>query len=122
MPARRWLSLTHAGLGKLIPGGVGATSPINIWSQKAFSRHAMLHLYSAHRATLVHNRAGSSRSSSLAGTNECLDSNCRSCRRSGYRAFLVNALAPNGGELHAVRLFSDKAQWDSYHELLYGES
>ena len=53
-PVRRRLSLTHAGLGKLNSGGVGITSVINIWSLEAFSCDYMLHLYSAHRVTLVH--------------------------------------------------------------------
>ena len=35
-PVRRRLSLTHAGLGKLIPGGVGITFPIDLWSPEVF--------------------------------------------------------------------------------------
>ena len=44
-PVRRRLNLTHAGLGKLISGGVGLTSFINVWSPKVFSRHSMLYIY-----------------------------------------------------------------------------
>ena len=35
-PVRRRLNLIHAGLGKLNPGGVGATFLINLWNLEAF--------------------------------------------------------------------------------------
>ena len=72
-PVGRRLSLTHVGPGKLIPGGVGLTSLINVRSLEAFFRHSMFHLYSAHRATLTPDWAGSFSSSSAAGANGCLD-------------------------------------------------
>ena len=78
--------LTHAGLGKLISGGVGLSSLINACSQKAFSHHFMLHLYSAHCDILVPNFAGLFSSSSAIDTNGCRDSSCRSCPQSRDRS------------------------------------
>ena len=41
MPVQRWLSLTHASLGELIPSGVWS-SLINVWSREEFSCHSIL--------------------------------------------------------------------------------
>ena len=70
MRVRRRLSLTHAELGKLIPGDVWLTSLLNIWSREVFFRHSMLHLYSAYRVTVVPDRA---RLFSSSSTNGCHD-------------------------------------------------
>ena len=86
MPVRRRLSLTHAGLVKPNPGGIGLTSLINVWSVEAFSRYSMHHLYSAHRATLLHDWAGLFSSSSAACTNGYLDLSCLSCPPSKDRS------------------------------------
>ena len=86
MPVWRQLSLTHAGLEKLSTGGFGLTTIINVWSLEAFSRHFMLHLYSAHRATLVSDWVALFSNSNAAGTNECLDLSRRSCPPSGDRS------------------------------------
>ena len=88
----RQLSLTHAGLGKLNPSGVRPTSLINVWSQKVFFCHSVLHLYSSHCATLMSDQTGSFCSSSggvaaaAAGGNECLDLRCYSCPLNGDRS------------------------------------
>ena len=71
-PVWRWLSLTLASLTKLIPCNVGLAFLINIYSIEAFSCHSILHLYSAHRATLVPDWAGLFSSSSAEGTNDVL--------------------------------------------------
>ena len=42
MPIRRRSSVTHKGLGKIIPGAVGLASSINVWSRELFSCHFML--------------------------------------------------------------------------------
>ena len=80
IPVQRQLSLTHTGLGKLNLNGVGLTSLINVWSQKAFSCYSILHLdYSAHCATPVPDWVGLFSNSSAAGRNGCLDLSCCSC-------------------------------------------
>ena len=48
MPVWRQLSLIHAGLEKLIPGGIGPTSPMCLWSHEVLFCQFMLHLYFAH--------------------------------------------------------------------------
>ena len=87
-PVRRQLSLTHVGLEKLNCGGVRLTPLINVWSREAFFRYSMLHLCSAHHATLAPDGAGMFSSSSVAGLNEWLDLSCRSCPPSGDRSLL----------------------------------
>ena len=72
-PDPRRLSLTRAGLKKLIFVSIGRTFLINAWRLEAFSRHSMLHLYSVHRAALVPDWVRSFSSSNAAGTNRCLD-------------------------------------------------
>ena len=52
-PVWRRLSLTHAGLEKLNPGGIGLTSLINVWESRVFFCHSMFYLYSAHHTKLV---------------------------------------------------------------------
>ena len=87
---RRGLSLIHAGLGKQISGGVGLTSLINVWSREMFFRHSMLHLYSAHRATLVTDWMWSLSSSSADGTNGSLYLSSHNCARSKDRTLLYS--------------------------------
>ena len=74
------------------------------------SRHFMLHLYSAHFATLVLDWVGLFSSSGAAGTNLCLDLSCRSCRLCGDRSLIGDVLAPYRGELQTVRLFGGEPQ------------
>ena len=80
---------------------------MNAWSLEAFSCHFMLHLYFAHRATLVPDWAGSFNSSNARGKNRCFDLSCRSCPPSGDRNLEV--LAPERGKLETVRPFSGEA-------------
>ena len=87
MPVRRRLSLTHVGLEKLIPGGIGLTFLINVWSREVFSRPSMLHLYSAHRATLMLDWARSFSSSSA--PNGCLDLSCSAVHKVETGAFYI---------------------------------
>ena len=105
MPVRRWLNLTHEGLGKLNPGGIGLTSLINVWNGEVFSCHSMLHLYCAHRAILVLDWAELFSSSNAAGTNGCLDLSCCYFHQVETEAFHVgDVLVPGGDELKTVRL------------------
>ena len=78
IPVQRRSKLIHANRKKLILGGVGLTTLINVLSLEMFSRYSMLHLYSAHCAILVPDWAGSFKSSIAAGTNGCLDLSCHS--------------------------------------------
>ena len=84
----RRLSLTYVVLSKQIPGGVGQTFLINVWSQELFPCHSMLYLYSANRVKLMPDWAESFSSFSAASTNGCLDLSCRSCPRSGDKSLL----------------------------------
>ena len=115
-PVRRRLSLTYAGQVKLNSVGVELTSLINTWSQEAFSCPSSLHLYSIHRAKLLHEWAESFSSSSTAGTNEYLDLICRSCSPSGDRSLscrryscfhIQDVLASERGELKTIWFYKN---------------
>ena len=73
MSVRKRFSLPYTGLGKLITGGVKLTLLIIVWSGEVLSRHFMLHLYSAHCATLISDWAKLLSSFNAADTNGCLD-------------------------------------------------
>ena len=85
-PVRRRLSLTHASLENLNPGGVEPITLINVWLLKAISYYSMLHLCSVDRATLVPNWAGSFSNFNAAGKNGSLYLSCRSCPQTGGRS------------------------------------
>ena len=109
-PVWRQLSLTNAGLQKLISSSVGLISLINVWSPEALSPHPMLYLYPTRYATLVPDKVGSFSSSNTAGTNGCLDLRYHSCPPSRDRAsHLGGVLAPKHGELKIVWFFGGKA-------------
>ena len=82
------LSLTHAGLEKLILDGIEFGSLINVWNQEVFFCHFMLYLNSTHHATLVPNCTGFFSSCSAAGTNVCFDLCCCRCLQSGDKNLL----------------------------------
>ena len=108
---RRRLSVTDAVLEKLVPGSAGLTSLINIWSPEALSRHSMLHLFSAYRASLVPDMAASFSSFSAAGTNGCLDLSRRSFSRCGDNS--LSCRRCSGSEARRAKkstAFDDKAR------------
>ena len=72
-PVWRRFSRTQAGLGSPIPGGRASTSSKNECRLEVPSRHAMLHLWSAHLAALMPSLLASLSSSRAAGTKGCLD-------------------------------------------------
>ena len=96
---------------KANPYGIWLTFFINVLSWKAFSRHSILHLYSAHRATLVPDLVGLFSSSSAASTNGCFDLSYRNDPQSGDWSFhREGVLAPERGKLETAWFFGGEAQ------------
>ena len=86
-PVCKNFSLTHAGLGKLNPGGVGLTSLINV--QYRVERRFLATPCFIYIPPIVLHwcLTGSFSSSSAKGKNRCLDLSCRSCPRSRDGSF-----------------------------------
>ena len=114
IPVWRQLSLTCAGPGKLNPGGIGVTSFTNLWSQKVFSRHSMLHFYFAQHATLVPDWAGSGLSAALLqlaqmGVLIYVAATVHGVEIGAF--YLGDVLAPVRSKLKTVRLLAAKLGW-----------
>ena len=76
-PVRRWLSWTHAVLGRAIPRGLVPMSGMKVRSLVVFSNRSAFHRWSAQSVALLILSKDQLMSCCGASTNECLDLRCR---------------------------------------------
>jgi len=78
-PVLRQFSLTHEGLGRVIPFGEGPGDGVNVWRREVFFYHSIFHLWSVQKAAVVLDLSRSFSSSSAAATKGCRNFSSRCC-------------------------------------------